>query len=94
MENSMKSNYLDRKVILSEGLIDSIIDYLLRGKRKQVKDAIKKMQLDRIQKSGILKDIDTLNKNVTDLEKEFEKRFGKKVKLNQYKLSDFVKMVD
>jgi hypothetical protein len=92
LENGL--NYLNEKNILSEGLINNIVNYLLKGKKQYVKDQIKKMKMEKINKSGILKDIDALNKNTEKLEKSFEALFGNKIENPRYSLSDFIKMED
>ena len=85
-------NYLKETNILSEGLISNIVSYLVKGKKQFVKDQIKKMKLNRIEQSGILKDIERLNNTTEKLEKSLQKLTGKKINTPTYNLSDFVKV--
>ena len=50
------------------------------------------MKLNRIEQSGILKDIERLNNTTEKLEKSLQKLTGKKINTPTYNLSDFVKV--
>ena len=79
-----KKTYMDSSNLLSEGFYSTISALLGAGLFAKAISALKR---HRKFKPEILK----LNSLVSDLEKGFEKEFGKKVKFDKFKISDFTK---
>ena len=79
---SQKKSYMSTKVILSEGFFDKISKIIGRLKPDQKKKLMKNKKL-KIALFG-------LNKSVKDIESAFSDVYGTEVKLDKFKLSDFV----
>ena len=79
-----KRSYMNRDNILSEGFYKNLLMLLAGG---HLAKFLSKLQTNRKFKPEILK----INSLVKDLEKGFEKEFGKKVKFDKFKISDFKK---
>ena len=79
-----KKSYMSRKNLLSEGFYSRISALLGAGLFAK---AISKLRKHKKFKPEITK----INKLVSDLEKGFEEEFGKKVKFDKFKISDFTK---
>ena len=79
-----KKSYMDNDNILSEGFYSNFAKLLAGGYFAKF---LSKLRTNRKFKPEITK----INKLVSDLEKGFEKEFGKKVKFDKFKISDFKK---
>ena len=79
-----KKSYMDKSCLLSEGFYKTLGTLLAGGMFAKF--------LSKLQKhSKFKRDIKDINSLVSDLEKGFEKEFGKKVKFDKFKISDFKK---
>jgi hypothetical protein len=79
---SNKKSYMNTENVLSEGFFDKLSK--LVGK-------LKPNQKNKLKKSKKLKSaLSGLNKSVNDIEKAFSDIYGTDVKLDKFKLSDFV----
>ena len=79
---SNKKSYMNTENVLSEGFFDKLSK--LVGKLKPI-------QKNKLKKSKKLKSaLFGLNKSVNDMEKAFSDIYGTDVKLDKFKLSDFV----
>ena len=77
-----KQSYMNNENVLSEGFFDKLSK--LVGKLKPIqKNKLKKSKKLKLALSG-------LNKSVNDIEKAFSDIYGTDVKLDKFKLSDFV----
>tara|TARA_B100001123_G_C15340302_1_gene1034540 strand:+ start:1137 stop:1397 length:261 start_codon:yes stop_codon:yes gene_type:complete len=83
-----KKSYMNESVILKESFFDKLMKFLKRKTKEHNDVKLKKM----IKRSGILKNIDTINSEREKLDKAFEKQFGVKIKKKTYGLDDFVKI--
>ena len=75
---------MNQKNILSEGVVDQIIQWFKSGKKK------KAIELAQKKHPNIKNDIKSINKINRDIEKNFEKTFGVKIKLRDYNISDYL----
>tara|TARA_Y100000361_G_C10997394_1_gene257427 strand:+ start:276 stop:533 length:258 start_codon:yes stop_codon:yes gene_type:complete len=79
-----KKSYMNSSSILTEGAINAFLKGLFKGREGLKRDAVRaKVKLE--------KSIDKFNDNQSDLEKEIEKVWGKKVKLPRQTFDDVVK---
>ena len=79
---SNKKSYMNTENVLSEGFFDKLSK--LVGKLKPI-------QKNKLKKSKKLKSaLSSLNKSVNDIEKAFSDAYGTDVKLDKFKLSDFI----
>ena len=77
-------SYMNSSSILTEGAINAFLKGLFKGREGLKRDAVRaKVKLE--------KSIDKFNDNQSDLEKEIEKVWGKKVKLPRQTFDDVVK---
>ena len=80
---SNKKSYMSSNNILSEGFFDSLRKFAKKLKPNEKKD---------IKKSSKVKSaLSSLNKSVGSMEKAFKDTYGVDVKLDKFKLSDFLK---
>ena len=77
-----KKSYMDKEIVLSEGFFDKLSK--LVGKLKPI-------QKNKLKKSKKLKSsLFGLNNSVSDIEKVFSDIYRTDVKLDKFKLSDFI----
>ena len=79
-----KKSYMNQDNLLSEGFYSTLTGLLGAGLFAKF---ISKLKKHKKFKPEIMK----MNKLVSDLEKGFEKEFGKKEEFDRFKLSDFTK---
>ena len=77
-----KKSYMDKEIVLSEGFFDKLSK--LVGKLKPIQK--NKLKKSKKLKSALL----GLNNSVSDIEKVFSDIYRTDVKLDKFKLSDFV----
>ena len=83
---SSKKSYMDsNQTIINEGVLGVLTGLIAGGHFIKFLKYLKRF-------SPKLKgDINTLNKQIGKIEKNFEKEFGKKVKFDRFKISDFIR---
>jgi len=79
---SNKKSYMNKEIVLSEGFFDKLSK--LVGKLKPIQK--NKLKKSKKLKSALL----DLNNSVSDIEKAFSDAYGTDVKLDKFKLSDFI----
>ena len=79
-----KKSYMSSRNLISEGFYSNISALLGAGLFAKFISKLKKHK-------KFKPEIRRLNSLVSDLEKGFEKEFGKKVKFDKFKISDFKK---
>ena len=79
-----KKSYMNTENILSEGIVDQIVGIFKSGKKK------KAVELAQKKHPKIKNDIKAINKLNRDIEDNFKKTFGVKIKLKDFELSDYL----
>ena len=79
-----KQSYMSKENILSEGVIDQVIQWFKSGKKK------KAVELAQKKHPTIKNDIKSINKLNRDIEQSFKKSFGVKLKLKDYNITDYL----
>ena len=85
-------SYMNKKVILTEGFFKSLFRLILSGKGKNYIRKIDKNKV--VKKSGILNDIEKLNKHSQELDKKLSNYFGVEFSSGQLSLEDLINMED
>ena len=81
-----KKSYLnENNSIISEGALGVLTGLLAAG------HFVKFLKYLKRHSPKMKGEINDLNKNIKQLEKHFEKQYGKKVKFDRFKLTDFIK---
>ena len=80
-----KKSYMNQKNILSEGMVDQIIQWFKQGKTRKAVDAAEKRY------PGIKNNVKKINDLNRGIEDYFKEMFGTDIELVDYKVSDFLK---
>ena len=89
---SKKKSYMNKKNILTEGWLTDIIKKITKDfKTFKNKASQKDQEVVLTKDKGFLSALLDLNKSAKRLEDRLTRVTGKKVKLNRYKLGDFIK---
>ena len=84
-KQTRKSYLNESNSIISEGALGVLSGMLAAGHFVKFLKYLKRFS------PKMKADINNLNKNVSTLEKHFEKEFGKKMEFDRFKLTDFIK---
>ena len=85
-------SYMSKKIILTEGFFKSLFRLISSGKAKSYINKLNKNKT--IKKSGILDDIEKLNKHSHELDKKLSNYFGVEFSSGQLSLEDLIDIED